>query len=79
MVPDLGLIAFPWCPSLETGRGHDTYAFHLLNYLFRTNLEVKVFPIIPLERLQQGVNRFDYITKETLFFAKALFQNSRIY
>ena len=79
MVADVGLIAFPWCPSLETGRGHDTYAFHLFNYVFGTNLKIKVFPIIPMERLQQGVNKFDYFTKEALFFAKMVYRNSRIY
>jgi glycosyltransferase involved in cell wall biosynthesis len=79
MVPDLGLIAFPWCPSLETGRGHDTYSFHLFSYIFGTDLQSKVFPIIPMERLQQGVNRFDYFSKEVLFFFKALFQNCKIY
>jgi len=79
MVADVGLIAFPWCPSLETGRGHDTYAFHLFNYVFDTNLKVKVFPIIPMERLQQGVNKFDYFTKEAMFFAKMVYHNSRIY
>ena len=76
---DVGLIAFPWYPSLETGRGHDTYAYHLLNYLSNVDLDVKTFPIIPIKHLQQGVNKLDYITKEALFFTKVFQAKSRIY
>lgn len=76
---DVGLIAFPWYPSLETGRGHDTYAYHLFNHLSNADLNLKVFPIIQIKQLQQGVNKLDYITKEALFFTKVFHPRSRIY
>ncbi len=76
---DVGLITFPWYPSLETGRGHDTYTFHLLNHLTHSNLNIKVFPIITVKHLQQGVNKFDYISKEALFLTKMFTPKTRIY
>ncbi len=79
MVDDIGLIVFPWYPSLQTGRGHDTYAYHLLNRLSNVNLKVKTFPLLSVDHLQQGVNKFDYLTKEVLFFTKVLYPRTRIY
>ena len=76
---DVGLIAFPWVPSLESGRGHDTYAYHLLNQLSNSNWNVKIFPIISIKQLQQGVNKFDYMTKEVLFFLKIFYPKVRFY
>jgi glycosyltransferase involved in cell wall biosynthesis len=79
VIHDVGLIAFPWYPSLETGRGHDTYAYHLLNNLSKQNLDVKNFPVLSLNQLQQGVNKFDYMTKEVLFFTKVFSPRARVY
>ena len=77
---DVGLIAFPWYPSLETGRGHDTYAYHLLKNLASfEKIDIKMYPVISIRHLQQGVNKLDYLSKELLFFTKMFDAKSRIY
>ncbi len=79
MVYDVGLIVFPWHPSLETGRGHDTYTYHLLRHLSKADLDVRIYPIIKIKHLQRGVNKLDYITKEALFLTKVLIPKTKIY
>jgi glycosyltransferase involved in cell wall biosynthesis len=79
MVHDVGLIAFPWRPSLDSGRGHDTYAYHLLRCLSGSGLSVREFPLVSVNRLQQGVNRFEYAVKEFLFLTKILHPKAKIY
>lgn len=79
MVHDVGLIVFPWRPSLETGRGHDTYTYHLLKHLSNSELNVKSFPIVSVKHLQQGVNKLEYAMKEALFLSKVLDQKARVY
>jgi glycosyltransferase involved in cell wall biosynthesis len=79
MVPDVGLIAFPWYPSLETGRGHDTYTYHLLRHLSCSDLDIKSFPIVSVRRLQEGVNKFEYGIKEALFLSKILHLKAKVY
>lgn len=76
---DVGLISFPWCPSLDTGRGHDTYTYHLLRHLSNSGLTVKKFPTVTVNRLQQGVNKLDYALKEVLFLSKILYRKAKIY
>jgi len=79
MAHDVGLIAFPWHPSLETGRGHDTYTYHLLKHLSNSELKVKSFPIVSVKHLQQGVNKLEYAMKEVLFLSKILGEKARVY
>jgi glycosyltransferase involved in cell wall biosynthesis len=78
MLHDVGLIVFPWYPSLKTGRGHDTFAYHLLNNLSESNLDVNTFPV-STKRLEQGVNKLGYFTKEALLFSKVVNSKNRIY
>ena len=79
MMYDVGLIAFPWRPSLHSGRGHDTYAYHLLRHLSVSGLSVKEFPNVSVGQLQQGVNKFDYAVKEFLFLSKVLYPKAKMY
>ncbi len=79
MMHDVGLIAFPWHPSLVSGRGHDTYTYHLLRYLQNSGLSIKEFPLVQIRGLQQGVNKLDYAMKEFLFWSKILHQKAKVY